>query len=106
LGDSSPLIQKKTATLVGLEEPRTYIGCRFAGNVGSRFLHRFGGKNAYDLESGRPDPNYFYKIFYYDRVIGKKLYLLVFHFTFTNCLVTSIFFFAILSFFLLCLAMS
>jgi hypothetical protein len=34
---------KKMATLVDLEEPQTYIGCRFAGNVGSRFLRRFGG---------------------------------------------------------------
>jgi hypothetical protein len=63
LGVGSPLIRKKTATLVGLEEPRTYIGCRFADNVGSRFLHRFGGKNAYDLECGRPDPFFFINFF-------------------------------------------
>jgi hypothetical protein len=68
------------ATLVGLVEPRTYIGCRFAGNVGSRFRRQFGGKNAYDLECGRPDPFFFHKNYYYERVIGKKLYLLVFAF--------------------------
>jgi hypothetical protein len=43
LGVGSPLI-KKTAILVSLVEPQTYIGCRFAGNVGSGFRCQFAKK--------------------------------------------------------------
>jgi hypothetical protein len=49
-------LKKKTAILVGLVEPPTYIGCRFAGNVGLRFCCQFAEKNASGSECGRPDP--------------------------------------------------
>ncbi len=48
--------KKKMAVLVSLVEPRTYIGCRFASNVGLRFCHRFTKKNVHKQECGCPDP--------------------------------------------------
>jgi hypothetical protein len=56
LGVSSPM-----AILVGLVEPRSYIGCRFAGNVGSRF-HRWFTKKFTQLGVGRPDAFFYFKI--------------------------------------------